>query len=101
MAGEYRKAKKAKELKGDASGELSSGESFAGFSELRKVLVQTRGEVFKKHLVSTILTHAAGRHMEVVDQYEIMDILMRLEKKGGGLRTLVIESLVSEIFRSR
>ena len=98
----YRKAnKKAKELKVDASGELSSGESFAGFSELRKVLVQTRGEVFKKHLVSTILTHAAGRHMEVVDQYEIMDILMRLEKKGGGLRTLVIESLVSEIFRSR
>ena len=30
-----------------------------------------------------------------------MDILMLLEKKGGGLRTLVIESLVSEIFQSR
>lgn len=98
----YRKAtKNAKELKVDASGELSSGETFAGFSELRKVLVSTRAEVFKKHLVSTLLTYATGRHMEAVDQFEIEDILLRLERKGGGLRTLVIESLVSEIFRSR
>lgn len=98
----YRKVnKKAKELKVDASGELSSGETFAGFSELRKVLVSTRAEVFKKHLVSTLLTYASGRHMEAVDQFEIEDIMSRLEKKGGGLRTLVIESLASEIFRSR
>lgn len=98
----YRKAnKEAKELPVDASGELPSGETFAGFSELRKVLVSTRAEAFQKHFVSTLLAYAAGRHMEAVDQFEITDILARLEKKGGGLRTLVIESLVSDIFRSR
>lgn len=98
----YRKSNKnARELKVDASGELSSGETFAGFSELRTVLVSTRGGVFQKHLVSTLLNYATGRHMEAVDQFEIADILTRLEKEGGGLRTLVIESLASEIFRSR
>lgn len=88
-------------LEVDASGKLPSGETFAGFSELRSLLVSTRSEVFKRNLVSTLLTYATGRHMEPVDQFEIADVLSRFEEKGGGLRTLVIESLLSEIFRSR
>lgn len=98
----YPKANKnAKELKVDASGEMPSGEKFAGFSELRKLLVTTRSDVFKKHLVTTVLTYATGRHMEAVDRFTIGDILTKVDAEGGGLRTLVIESLVSDIFRSR
>ena len=98
----YPKAhKKASALKVDASGEMPSGEKFAGFSELRKILVTTRAEVFKRHLISTVLTHATGRHMEAVDQFAIQDILAKVQAKEGGLRTLVVESLMSEIFRSR
>lgn len=91
----------APRLQVDASGEMPSGETFQGFSELRRILVETRSEVFEKHLISTVLTHATGRHMEAVDQFVIEDIQKKLKNQGGGLRTLVVECLMSEIFRSR
>lgn len=98
----YRKEnKKGPVLKVDATGEMPSGETFNGFSQLRNVLVSTRSEVFKRHLISTLLTHATGRHMEAVDQFAIQDVLTKVEKEGGGLKTLVVESLISDIFRSR
>ena len=85
----------------DASGEMPSGEKFTGFSGLRGILVETRGEIFQRHLISTFLAHATGRHMEVVDQFTIQDIQNKVAAEGGGLRTLVVEALASEIFRSR
>ena len=93
--------KKAKALPVDSSGEMPSGEKYDSFDELRKILLETRSEMFTRHLISTVLTHATGRHMEAVDQYEIHDIQDQVKKNGGGLRTLVIECLVSDIFRSR
>jgi hypothetical protein len=39
--------------------------------------------------------------MEVVDDYEIEDILGRVKEKNYGLNTLVVEALTSGIFRSR
>jgi hypothetical protein len=93
--------KKAPKLKVDSSGEMPSGEEFTGFSELRDILVSTRSEVFTKHLITTFLTYATGRHMEVVDDYCISDIQSRLNAKGNGIGSLVEESLLSEIFRSR
>ena len=96
-----RAGKKAPKLKIDSSGEMPSGEKFEGFSELREILVATRSEVFTKHLISTVLTYATGRHIEAVDEFEISDIQTRVEEKGNGLRTLIEESLVSEIFQSR
>lgn len=93
--------KKAPKLKVDSSGEMPSGEEFTGFSELRDILVSTRSEVFTKHLITTVLTYATGRHMEVVDDYCISDIQSRLKAKGNGIGSLVEESLLSEIFRSR
>jgi hypothetical protein len=80
---------------------MPSGEEFTGFSELRDILVSTRSEVFTKHLITTFLTYATGRHMEVVDDYCISDIQSRLNAKGNGIGSLVEESLLSEIFRSR
>ena len=93
--------KKKPALPVDPSGEMPSGEKYAGFEELRKILVETRSEMFTRHLISTVLTHATGRHMEAVDQYEIQDIQKKIKEAKGGLRTLVIECLVSDIFRSR
>lgn len=98
----YSKAhKKAGQLKVDSSGELPSGEKFEGFADLRRVLVSTRSEVFTRHLIATVLTHATGRHLEAVDQFVITDIQAKVTTEGGGLRTLVVEALTSEIFRTR
>jgi len=93
--------KKKPGLPVDPSGEMPSGEKYASFEELRKILVETRSEMFTRHLISTVLTYATGRHMEAVDQYEIQDIQKKIKDSKGGLRTLVTESLMSDIFRSR
>ena len=98
----YHKANKnAKRLPVDASGEMPSGEKFSGFGEFRKLIVRTRAEVFQRHLISTLLAYATGRHMEPVDQFVIDDIQAKVRAGGGGLRTLMVESLMSEIFRAR
>lgn len=98
----YPKAsQKSEALEIDSSGEMPSGETYAGFEDFKKILVATRAEVFTKHLISMVLTHATGRHMEPLDQFEIDDIHAKVSAEGGGLRTLVTESLVSGIFRSR
>lgn len=85
----------------DASGEFPSGETYADFREFKKILTEQRKNLFARHLVSKLLAYSTGRHMEVVDDYEIGDILARVQEKDYGLNTLVVEALTSKIFRSR
>ncbi|MEE2643128.1 MAG: DUF1592 domain-containing protein [Planctomycetota bacterium] len=85
----------------DASGSLPSGESFKGFADFRKVLVERRLDPFARHLIETLLSYSSGRQMEAADQFEINDILQRVKSDQYGFRTLVTEVLVSRIFRSR
>ncbi|MDF1656026.1 MAG: DUF1592 domain-containing protein [Verrucomicrobiales bacterium] len=92
---------KAPAPKIDPSGELSSGEIFKDFREFRKTLLNTRKEVFAEHLITQVLSYGTGRHMEPVDQYEIEEILQVVKENDFGLRTLIVESVSSEIFRSR
>lgn len=99
----YPKPKDSKEdaPKVDPAGEFPSGETFAGFTEFKKILRETRGDMFARHLVSEILAYSTGRHMEATDQYEIEEIRQALTESKGGLRDLVVAALTSEIFRSR
>lgn len=98
----YPKPKNAPAPKIDSSGEFPSGETFKNFDEFKKHLVATRKDVFARHLITEFLAYTTGRHMEPVDQFEIEDILTKVRKDNQyGLRTLILESLTSEIFRSR
>jgi hypothetical protein len=92
---------KAKPLAVDPSGELPSGESYKDFEDFKEILLETRADYFSRHLISMVLTHATGRHMAPIDEFEIEDIHQRVQAQGGGLRALVVESLLSDIFRSR
>jgi hypothetical protein len=85
----------------DSSGIFPSGESYADVHELKKVLVGNRKDLFTRHLINQFLSYSTGRHMEAVDRIEIDEILDRVRAEGYGLRTLILESLDSEIFRSR
>jgi hypothetical protein len=85
----------------DASGEFSSGETFANFYDFKRILVASRTDVFTRHLIKQVLSYATGRHMEASDEFVIEDILQAVKKDGYGLRTLVVECLASDIFRSR
>jgi hypothetical protein len=97
----YPKSKDGNAPKIDASGEFSTGEKYTGFAEFKKLLLTNRKDVLTRHLIGQLLSYATGRHMESVDDYVIDDIFQAVQKDNGGLRTLIVESLTSEIFRSR
>jgi Protein of unknown function (DUF1592)/Protein of unknown function (DUF1588)/Protein of unknown function (DUF1587)/Protein of unknown function (DUF1585)/Protein of unknown function (DUF1595) len=85
----------------DASGEFSSGEIYRDFTEFKKIIVETREDLFTRNLIRQFLSYSAGRLMEPADQFVIDEIHARVKGQGLGLQTLVIECLMSEIFRSR
>ncbi len=85
----------------DSTGEFGSGETYAGFHDFKSILVASRTDLFTRHLIRQVLSYATGRHMEPVDEFVIEDIFQAVKKDDYGLRTLVVEALASEIFRSR
>jgi hypothetical protein len=85
----------------DSTGEFSSGETYADFQQFKAILVGSRHDAFVHHLIKEFLSYATGRHMEPIDTFVIEDILQAAKADGYGLRTLVLEALASEIFRSR
>jgi Protein of unknown function (DUF1592)/Protein of unknown function (DUF1588)/Protein of unknown function (DUF1585)/Protein of unknown function (DUF1595)/Protein of unknown function (DUF1587) len=98
----YPKPKGAKDApKIDASGEFPSGETYQNFGEFKTLLATTREEMFARHLIEEFLSYSTGRHMEIVDQFTIDDILGQVTKDGAGLRSLVLECVTSEVFRNR
>lgn len=85
----------------DSTGEFTSGETYADFAGFKKVIRETREDLFARHLIGQFLAYTTGRHMELADDLIIDDLHLNLKKQGLGLQSLVVECLVSEIFRSR
>ena len=67
----------------------------------KSILVASRKDVFTRHLIKQVLSYATGRHMEPIDEFVIEDIFQAVKKDDYGLRTLMVECLASDIFRSR
>ena len=85
----------------DPSGEFPSGETYKDFNTFKKVILQTRADLFSCHLIRQVLAYASGRQMEIADDVHIDRILEKVKKQGLGLHTLLTECLMSEVFRSR
>lgn len=85
----------------DPTGKLPSGETYEDFASFKKVLLDTRLDLFTHSLIEKLLTYTTGRHMERTDRFEIDDILARVKSDNYGLKTTVIEVLTSKTFRSR
>ncbi len=85
----------------DATGEFNSGETYADFDGFKRILHERRTDAFARHLLRQFLSYAAGRHLEPTDDYVVEDILQAAQKDQFGLRTLLVEALASDIFRSR
>lgn len=84
----------------DPTGRFPSGQQYRDFETFKQVLLETRGDLFLRGLVQRLLMYASGRHMEAADRYEINEIMDRVKKDNGGMRTLLIEVMTSEIVRS-
>ena len=85
----------------DTSGQFPSGETYSNFAEFKEILLSTRSEPFLRHFVETLLAYTTGRLMEPVDRYAVDDILTASKASDYGLRTLVENTLLSPIVRSR
>lgn len=95
------KDKKKPAPKVDASGEFPSGEKYADFASFKKLLSETREDLFTRHLIRQLLSYTTGRHMEFSDEPALDKIHATVKQNKLGLQTLVVECLTSEIFRSR
>lgn len=85
----------------DPSGELPSGETYKDFASFKNLISTTRSDLFTRHLIRSFLSYAAGRQMEFADDFVIDELDTKIEKQGNGLKTLVVECLMSSVFRSR
>lgn len=98
----YPRARNAKEAaKIDTAGEFNSGETYADFAGFKKVIRDTRADLFTRHLIRQLLTYTTGRTMELSDDLPIDRLLEKVKQQGLGLHTLMVECLMSEVFRSR
>ncbi len=99
----YPQPKKSKSPapKVDASGEFPSGETYQDFAGFRKIIKETREDLFVRHLISQLLAYSTGRHMEMTDEFAMEDIRAAVEKDNGGMKTLLVGCLMSGVFRSR
>ena len=97
----YAKPKKGEAPKIDASGEFSSGETYRDFMGFRDILYQRRDEPFTRHLIRQFLAYGTGRLMEPADEFTVDRIYAKAKQQGFGLRSLLVECLLSDVFRSR
>ena len=98
----YPKPKKAKDApKIDTTGEFPSGETYADFTGFKQVIRDTRADLFSRHLVRQLLTYTTGRTMELADDLPLDQLHEKVKKQGLGLNTIMVECLMSDVFRSR
>ncbi len=93
--------KKAPAPKIDTTGEFPSGETYTDFASFKKLIQNTRADLFSRHLIRQILTYTTGRTMELNDDFVIDKLHDKVKKQGLGLNALMVECLMSEVFRSR
>jgi hypothetical protein len=99
----YPKPKNGKALppKVDASGEFPSGETYEDFAGFKKIIRETRIDLFTRQLIKQMLSYASGRQMGAGDEFVIDEVLGKVKSQGFGLSTLLEECFMSEMFRSR
>ncbi len=97
----YPKPKKGAAPKIDTTGEFASGEKYQDFAGFRDILHDKREEMFTRHLIRSLLSYSTGRLMEPADEFAVDRIHEKVKQQGLGLRSLVVECLTSDLFRSR
>lgn len=84
----------------DTSGVLPGGDQFSGPAELRELLLK-HDEFFVRTIVSRLLSHALGRHIEAEDRAAVDEIVVRLKDKEYPLADLIITVAGSDLFQHR
>ena len=95
------RARSAYDMRGkskvDTAGVLPSGESFSNLAELKIILVR-REPFFVRTLITHLLTHALGRHIEAEDPFDIDNVMKSVEDDGYRFRDIVVAVVASDLF---
>ena len=83
----------------EAAGELPSGQKFDDVRDLKRLLIERKGQ-FAQALTEKLLAYATGRRLSLGDRPHVDRIVAQLSERGGGLRDLIQLVVASEPFRS-
>ncbi|MGC6441558.1 MAG: DUF1592 domain-containing protein [Rubripirellula sp.] len=97
--GAFLSQKAAFEAKVDTSGVLPTGERFADFEELQKLLLREKSEGILRHLVERFLAYALCRELEWYDVKTVDQIVLSLSERGDGVRYLRHDATFRDLVR--
>ena len=80
----------------DPSGQLVSGESFKGATELASILAKKKRDEFVRCLSEKLLTYALGRGMEFYDKCAL-DEITKGTGKGGHRFSALVQAIVKSV----
>ncbi len=84
----------------DASGKLSDGTTFKDITDMKTMLAADTHALLR-NLAQQLMIYATGRDIAFGDRAALNEILVRTEKHGGGIRTLLHELVRSPLFQTR
>jgi hypothetical protein len=84
----------------DASDVLPDGRRFKNIDEFKQLLLEDRDQLAAA-LTEKLLTYATGGSPRTSDRKEIDALVRRIRERNYGFRTLVHETVQSELFRTK
>ncbi|MDE0867114.1 MAG: DUF1585 domain-containing protein [Rubripirellula sp.] len=84
----------------DPASTLPDGSTFSKVEELKSVLMKHE-EQLAEELVESIMGYVLGRTIESSDSDDVAEILSRLKAQNDGVRSMIREIALSQLFRSR
>jgi Protein of unknown function (DUF1592)/Protein of unknown function (DUF1588)/Protein of unknown function (DUF1587)/Protein of unknown function (DUF1585)/Protein of unknown function (DUF1595)/Cytochrome C oxidase, cbb3-type, subunit III len=85
----------------DASGKLTTGETFVGPAELKEILVKQKKEPFVRNLTQRTLSYALRRGLEYYDGPTVKQIMAKVEEEKYRSSALIVEVVKSFPFQYR
>ena len=85
----------------DATGQLATGDTFAGAAELSDLLAKNRPDDFRRCLAEKMLTYALGRGVEYYDRPAIEKIMADLRTHDDRFSALILAVAQSFPFQNR
>jgi len=79
---------------------LPDGSSFSTVQELKSVLLQHEDRLAEE-LVESMMGYALGRTIEFSDSDDVAEILNKLKAENYGVRSMIREIALSQLFRNR
>ena len=98
--GGYRKVQYLKGPAVDATGSTPEGHPFTNPTEFKQTLLQQK-KFLARNLAAQLLTFSTGKHPEPGDTHALDNIVNNAATQANGLRDLLLEVILSELFRNK